>query len=126
MDILRIRQEFARARQTFAVVELHPTADGGVYVKAALQTAAGRTYVVAVYFNNYPNAIPQVYVTAPSLMAGVPHRYHPSGNLCLLHPTMWNPGRHDLTFVLARTAKWLNKYEVWREHKNWPGAEVSH
>ncbi len=125
MDIARIRQEYARACQTFAFVELHPTDDGGVYVKAALQTTAGRTYIVAVYFNNYPNAIPQVYVTKPSLVEGVPHRYQ-SGTLCLLHPSMWNPGRHDLTFILARTAKWLNKYEVWREHRNWPGAELSH
>jgi hypothetical protein len=125
VDILRIKQEFARACQAFAVVELHPTGDGGVYVKAALQTTAARMYIIEVYFNNYPAEVPQVYVTKPSLLAGVPHQYN-KGNLCLLHPSMWNPGRHDLTFILARTAKWLNKYEVWREHRNWPGAGLSH
>jgi hypothetical protein len=39
---------------------------------------------------------------------------------------MWNPGKHDLTFVLARTAKWLNKYEVFRITAKWPGAEMLH
>jgi hypothetical protein len=40
---------------------------------------------------------------------------------------MWNPGRHTLTFVLARLAKWLNKYDVWSANGGrWPGEEVKH
>jgi NTE family protein len=54
-----------------------------------------------------------------------PHRYD-AGNICYLHQSFWNPGRHDLTFVLARAAKWLNKYEVWKQTRIWPGAEIRH
>jgi hypothetical protein len=39
---------------------------------------------------------------------------------------MWNPGRHTLTFTIARAAKWLNKYEVWLATGQWPGAEMAH
>jgi hypothetical protein len=39
---------------------------------------------------------------------------------------MWNPGIHSLAFVLARAAKWLNKYDVWRVRGKWPGAEIRH
>ena len=125
MDIQRIRLEVARARATFALVEAHPSSDGGVFVKAGLQTSAGNTYITSIQFPDYPNRMPSVFVTAPTLRSDRPHQYK-AGNICYLHPSMWNPGRHDLTFVLARTAKWLNKYDIWCRTGRWPGAEVGH
>jgi len=124
MDILRIRTEVTQATSKFAFVEAHPTTDGGVYVKTALQTSVGNTYIGAIYFPNYPSQMPKVYITKPTLCES-PHRYN-DGHICYLHPNMWNPGRHNLTFVLARTAKWLNKYDVWCSTGVWPGAEVPH
>ena len=43
MDIQRVRREVANAALQFAFVEAHPTSDGGVYVKALMQTSAGKT-----------------------------------------------------------------------------------
>jgi ubiquitin-protein ligase len=124
MDITRIQREFAEAQKTFAYLELHPTTDGKVYAKTALQTARGM-YVLSVKFpENYPNEMPRVYVDTPAITSG-PHRYN-AGNICYMHPTMWNPGIHHLTFVIGRAAKWLNKYEIWRERGTWPGAEIKH
>lgn len=124
MNILRIRQEFADAQKAFAFVELHPTSDGKVFAKTALQTAYGM-YVLSIRFpDTYPNEMPRVSVDAPAITSG-PHRYQ-NGNICYLHPLMWNPGAHHLTFVIARAAKWLNKYEVWRTRGAWPGAEMEH
>jgi ubiquitin-protein ligase len=124
MDITRIQREFAEAQKTFAYLELHPTTDGKVYAKTALQTAKGM-YVLSVKFpENYPNEMPRVYVDTPAITSG-PHRYN-AGNICYMHPTMWNPGIHHLTFVIGRAAKWLNKYEIWRERGTWPGAEIKH
>jgi len=126
VDIQRIRSEVSQALLQFALVEVHPTSDGGVYVKAGMQTSAGCTYILAIYFADYPNQMPKVYVTKPALPSDMAkHRYN-TGNICYLHPSMWNPGRHNLTFVLGRAAKWLNKYDVWRQTGNWPGAEVRH
>lgn len=125
MDIQRIRLEVAQAARTFALVEAHPTNDGGVYVKAGFQTAVGNAYVAAIYFPHYPLQMPRVHITKPAVLPGTGHIYN-DGNICYLHPNMWNPGRHDLTFVLGRTAKWLNKYEVWRVRGAWPGAEMKH
>ena len=124
MDINRIQGEFSEAQKTFAYVELHPTADGRVYVRTALQTVS-RTYVLSIKFpESYPNEMPRVFVDAPPIVDS-PHRYQ-GGHLCYLHPSMWNPGVHHLTFVIARAAKWLNKYEVWRTQGTWPGAEIKH
>ena len=125
MDIHRIRSEVAQAARTFALVEAYPTSDGGVFVKAGLQTSVGNAYVAAIYFPNYPSQMPKLFITKPAVQAGTGHQYT-DGNICYLHPNMWNPGRHDLTFVMGRTAKWLNKYEVWRLRGKWPGKEIKH
>lgn len=124
MDVQRIHNEVRAAANHFALVEAHPNGLGGVFVKAGFQTSAGNTYFTKILFTGYPHGMPQVHVTTPTL-GHTPHRYT-DGHLCYLHPSMWNPGRHDLTFVLSRVAKWLNKYEVWRVRGAWPGAEILH
>jgi hypothetical protein len=65
-----------------------------------------------------------VFIDAPAI-TNAPHRYN-AGNICYLHPSMWNPGIHHLTFVIARAAKWIAKYEVWVNRGTWPGAEIKH
>lgn len=124
MSVSRIYSEVQAATAHFALVEVHPTSAGGVFVKAGFQTSAGNTYFTKILFPNYPSGMPHVFVTTPSL-GNTPHRYT-DGHLCYLHPNMWNPGKHNLTFVLGRVAKWLNKYEVWRVKGYWPGAEIKH
>jgi ubiquitin-protein ligase len=126
MDLARIRREAADAQTHFSLVELRPTADGNVYVKTAIQTAAGKYYVLSIKFpDTYPNEMPRVLVDAPSLATDAPHRYN-VGHICYLHPSMWNPGSHHLSFVIWRAAKWLNKYDVWCVKRKWPGAEIKH
>ncbi|HVA65321.1 MAG TPA: hypothetical protein VNK24_00160 [Elusimicrobiota bacterium] len=126
MDLVRIQAEYTAARQQFSYVELHPTTQGSVFAKAALQPTPQQFYVVAVHFpNDYPNSMPRVYVQKPTIDSASPHQYK-EGHICFLHPSMWNPGVHDLKFVIARTAKWLSKYEIWKQSRRWPGASVAH
>jgi len=125
MDSSRIQREFDLAKQYFSALELHPTDQGKLYVKAALLSSLQRCYVVYIYFpDSYPNEMPTVYVNRPKIDSA-PHQYQ-KGSICYLHPTMWNPGVHNLEFVIKRTAKWLNKYEVWKQKRIWPGASISH
>jgi hypothetical protein len=125
MDIQRIRREVGAASNTFAWLEVRPTTDGlGVFVKAVLQTSVSNTYIISINFPNYPNQMPKVAVVQPSLRTS-PHKYN-DGNICYMHHSFWNPGQHDLTFVLARAAKWLNKYEVYCVTGKWPGAQMAH
>jgi ubiquitin-protein ligase len=125
MDIARIQRELADAQQAFALVELRPTTDGKVYAKTALQTAANNQYVLSIKFpDSYPNEMPRVYVDAP-VIGATPHKYD-HGNICFMHSSLWNPGIHNLKFVIWRAAKWLNKYEVWRVKGKWPGAQILH
>ena len=127
MDIARIQREFADAQRTFALVELRPTTDGNVYARTALQTTTGKQLRP---LDQVPGHLPERDAARLHRCAGdhliAPHRYQ-AGNICYLHPSMWNPGAHHLTFVIGRAAKWLNKYEVWRSNGGtWPGAEIRH
>ena len=124
MNLARIRQEIAAAQRYFDYVEGHPTGEGGVMALIALQTAR-HVYTMAVSFpESYPNAMPEVHVRRP-VLAPSPHRYS-NNRICFLHPHMWNPGRHNLTFVIERAAKWLAKYEVYQQTGRWPGAGIAH
>ena len=125
VDVDRIQREFAEAQRTFTFVELYPTSDGKVYARTVLQTSNQTTYVLTVRFpDNYPNEMPRVHVDTPSINTS-PHMYQ-NGNICYLHPSMWNPGIHHLHFVIWRAAKWLNKYEIWKHNGRWPGASMKH
>lgn len=125
MDIARIRNEVGAAALTFPNVEVHPDGTGGVYVKALLQTSIVTVYFITVQFAGYPHSMPKVFVTKPDLGGIYKHRYN-TGNICYLHPNYWNPGVHDVKFVLGRAAKWLNKFEVYKATGRWPGAELAH
>ena len=124
MNLTRVRREIAAAQEYFDFVEGHATAEGGVMALVALQTNR-RVYTLGVTFlDGYPNRMPEVHVRKPELAPSL-HRY-PNNRICYLLPQLWNPGRHDLTFVIKRAAKWLAKYEVYREKGYWPGAGIVH
>lgn len=124
MNVQRLRFEIQQASDHFPNIESYPTADGGLYVKAALQTAVGQLYILAVTFANYPSAMPKVNVLTP----GITHSMHmyQSGHLCYMHPNFWNPARHSLLYVLAQVAVWLNKHEIYKQKGVWPGPALTH
>ena len=124
MNLTRVWRDIASAKEQYDYVEGHPTSSGGVMALVALQTTC-RLYTLAINFpETYPNSMPAVIVRKPTLESS-PHRYL-NNQICYLHPQMWNPGRHDLTFVITRAAKWLSKYEIYRALGKWPGAGIQH
>ena len=124
MNVMRVRREIIAAKEYFNYVEGHPTAEGGVMALVALQISRD-IYTLSILFQeDYPNSMPEVYVRRPVLESS-PHRFL-NNKICYLHPYMWNPGRHDLTFVIQRSAKWLAKYEVFQQTGQWPGAAMPH
>ena len=124
MDIYRVRREILNAQETFYYVEGHPTNSGSIKVRAALQTIA-QFYILEIRFpDEYPYNMPKVWVRKPKLQS-CPHRYS-EDQICYMHPSLWNPGLHNLTFVLQRSSKWLSKYEVYRKCNRWPGAWIKH
>ena len=125
MNLSRIRHDIENAQRQFDFVEEHPTTSGGIMVLVALQAVQSYYILEVIFPESYPNLMPEVFVKKPPLKPSL-HRYSAPGQICYMHPRMWNPGRHDLTFVIQRAAKWLSKYEVYQTCGRWPGAGIDH
>lgn len=124
MDLQRVQADIRTAASHFPNIDTHHTADGGLYIKALLATSVGRVYVVNVTFAGYPSVMPKVTVVAPAVKHGM-HMYV-AGHICYMHPSVWNPGRHDVKHALAEAAVWLNKHEVYVATGRWPGPSLGH
>jgi len=124
MNAPRIQQEIRQAAEHFPNIETFSTPDGGIYIKAALQTSVGQMYIVAVSFVGYPSAMPKVTVLTPAVRHST-HMYT-AGNICFMHPSYWNPAKHDLKYVLMQAAVWLNKHEIFKLKGVWPGPSLKH
>lgn len=124
MDVQRIRWEIQKAKEHFPNIEVHTTIDGSIFIKVLLQTSVGQMYVLSVTFVGYAAEIPKVTVLSPAVTHNE-HRYT-GGNICYMHPSLWNPSKHDLLYVLAQSAVWLNKHEIFIRKGVWPGPELAH
>jgi ubiquitin-protein ligase len=96
---------------------------GEVNVTGALRTNAGKVYEVKIELPpDYPHSIP--FIIPVGWKAKCPHVYT-AGNLCIMRPDQWRP-IFSLAFVVAKTAIWLNKYDVYHKKGYWPGNEQQH
>lgn len=96
---------------------------GHLYSRGVLRTSVGNTYGVSVIpSDDYPHSIPVVLPLG--WKAEGPHIYV-GGNLCFMKPEQWR-SFYSLAFVIARSAMWLNKFEVYKARGRWPGNEQAH
>ena len=67
--------------------------------------------------HGYPNASPKV--SAVPVPEGCPHRWQ-DGTLCIFGATeLWNPGQHDVLYVLAQARRWLKSLGRWQQTGKW-------
>ncbi len=68
--------------------------------------------------HGYPSIAPKIY--ADPLKDNAPHRWQ-DGSLCILGAmASWNPGKHNIAFVLDLSRKWLDHYCKWKSSGKWP------
>jgi hypothetical protein len=66
MNVQRIRWEIQQAIEHFPNIDTHATTDGGLFIKALMQTSVGQVYVIAVTFVGYAAEMPKVTVITPA------------------------------------------------------------
>jgi ubiquitin-protein ligase len=67
--------------------------------------------------HGYPSACPKVFATP--VPDECPHRWQ-DGSLCIFGAMeMWNPGKHDLSYVLRLARRWLANFAAWRRTGEW-------
>lgn len=124
MNLQRVRADIQAAKEHFPNIESYTAADGTPYIKVMLMTSIGKMYVANVTFDSFPSLMPKVTVTAPAIKHGM-HMYT-AGHICYMHPSHWNPARHDLLYALMQAAVWLNKNDVYMATGRWPGPSLKH
>jgi ubiquitin-protein ligase len=86
-----------------------------------LTTFVERSYQIRIDLpRGYPHACP---VIAPIGWQPIknPHLYQ-DGTICVMMPAQWTSFM-TCAFMVAKTAIWLNKYEIWLDKRIWPGNE---
>jgi prevent-host-death family protein len=77
-----------------------------------------RVLIKIILGHGYPNTTPKVY--ADPISRDSPHRWK-DGSLCIFGTmAQWNPGTHDIYFVLNLARQWLKKYQSWQSVGKWP------
>ncbi|MEV4806316.1 hypothetical protein AB0K18_40510 [Nonomuraea sp. NPDC049421] len=92
----------------------------GIAVGTLQVDFAGHEYGLQIILpSTYPHALPEI----------LPHGWIPSPNphligdgLCVMRSNQWH-SYMTIAFLVAKTALWLNKYEIYINRGIWPGAE---
>ncbi|MEU4095703.1 hypothetical protein [Streptomyces sp. NPDC026673] len=96
---------------------------GNIRARGALRVNSGEVFALKIKLpEGYPHSIPHIF--ADGWDADCPHVYS-AGNLCIMRPDQWR-SFYSIAFVVAKTAIWLNKFEVYQRRGYWPGNEQGH
>ncbi len=91
----------------------------------AIDTQYTNTYGIRVALDNYPYGLPKVFPKDWTPHPNVPHKYN-DGSLCIMRSDQWRQ-HFTVALVVAKTAVWLGKYELWKRNGNkWPGLGQKH
>jgi hypothetical protein len=100
---------------------------GGVITAAegAVNTQNANTYGIRIVLDGFPYSLPKVFPKGWTPHPEVPHKYN-DGSLCIMRSDQWR--RHfTVALVVAKTAIWLGKYELWKRNGHvWPGLGQRH
>ena len=90
-----------------------------------LDTQYNNSYGIRIELSNYPFALPRIIPKDWTPHPDVPHKYN-SGSLCVMRSDQWRT-HFTIALVVAKTAIWLNKYELWKRNGHlWPGLGQRH
>ena len=119
----RLYAEQEKLRTYFPQFAFARSADGNLFVRGTLRTNSGQSYPIRVVLSSdYPHGIPCIYPDGWD--SACPHIYR-AGNLCIMRPDQWR-AFYSIAFAVAKTAIWLNKFEVFKARGYWPGNEQQH
>ncbi|MBK8945344.1 MAG: hypothetical protein IPM32_08755 [Ignavibacteriae bacterium] len=120
----RIIAEKRKLKMFFPQFEFYGIDKKITSVRGLLTTNLNNSYNVRISVtDSYPYEIPIIELIDFEIDEECPHKYY-AGNLCIMRPDHWS-SVYSLAYVVARTAVWLNKYDIWRRNgkEEWPGKD---
>ena len=116
-----LEQEKLRYYPTFTLLRGGGTIAGA---EGTLNTQNGNTYAIRIELKNYPFEKPTVRPKDWTIHPKSPH-YFSDGSICIMRADQWRR-IYTVALVVAKTALWLGKYEIWKREQYWPGLGQSH
>lgn len=117
--------EQQKLNEFFPNVKLVGNAGKVTAAVGTLDTHARNTYGIRVELTNFPYSMPRVFVRDYPLHPDTPHKFK-DGSLCTMRSDQWR-FHFSVAMVLAKTAVWLGKYEIWKSNGHrWPGRGQAH
>ena len=121
MTEARVKDEFYLLSQAFSVKQFKLTNNT---LTIALQTNSRKIYTVRMELNDYPYAVPKVFITSPkplydrsgNALLNASHPMHTltgengCTRICHYGPSQWHPGVY-LYQVVVKVRIWLEVYE---------------
>ncbi len=93
--------------------------------EGAIDTQNGNTYGIRIDLTNFPYSLPAVFPRDWVVHPAVPHKFS-DGSICIMRTAQWRLN-FTVALVIAKTAIWLAKYEIWKRNGHiWPGREQRH
>lgn len=95
-------------------------------VQGYITTYAENRYFVRIEIpDDYPYSLPDILLPEITIDPDVRHKYA-NNKICVMTSSQWNAVL-SIAFLVAKTAIWLNKYDVWKNNGHvWPGTEQHH
>jgi ubiquitin-protein ligase len=96
-------------------------------VKGYLKTNLKNRYYVKIKISDrYPYVMPKIYLPNERIDSSCPHLYK-DNDICVMKSEQWTSS-FSLAFMVAKTAIWLNKYDLWKRNGRgrWPGKGQRH
>ena len=115
-------REKLRLFRTFSFVGSGGTIAGA---EGTLSTQFGNTYAIRIGLKNYPFEKPTVRPKDWTIHPNAPHHFLDDGSICIMRADQWRR-IYTVALVVAKTALWLGKYEIWKREQYWPGLGQSH
>ena len=94
--------------------------------EGAIDTQYGNSWGIRIELPaRYPFSLPTVHPRGWSIHPSVLHQYR-DGSICIMRSDQWKK-HFTIALVVAKTAVWLAKYEMWKRNGHyWPGLGQAH
>jgi len=90
-----------------------------------IETHTNNSYSMRIQLDSFPFALPKVFARDWEIHPYAPHKFG-RDRICIMRENQWRQN-FTIALVVAKTAIWLGKYEVWKRNGNvWPGLGQAH
>jgi len=121
----RMAVESKKMNKFFPQIRFYASGGTVTSVQGYLKTSYGNSYYIKIAISSeYPYEKPTITLPNTTIKAGCPHKFV-NDTICVMKAEQWS-STYSLAFMVAKTALWVNKYDLWQRKGYWAGKGQPH